>query len=90
MAVRIRSLVMWGPIQVPLSSGPSVRLSPLQLSDDLPDVEVVNNAKVDKLRQQGLIDVEQVADEQAEGADTDEAPDAEQRSRGRKRAAPSA
>jgi hypothetical protein len=62
MAVRIRSLVTSGPVVVPLSTGTSVRLSPGQVSDDMPDVEVANNAKVDKLRRRGLIDVESVAE----------------------------
>jgi hypothetical protein len=57
MAVRIRNLVTSGPVLVPLSSGTTVRLSPGQVSDDLPDVEVANNAKVDKLQRQGMIDV---------------------------------
>lgn len=57
MAVSIRSLVTSGPVLVPLSSGTTVRLSPGQVSDDLPDVEVANNAKVDKLQRQGMIDV---------------------------------
>ena len=57
MAVRIRSLVASGPVLVPLSSGTTVRLSPGQVSGDLPDVEVANNAKVDKLKRQGMIAV---------------------------------
>lgn len=57
MAVRIRSLVTSGPVLIPLSSGLTLRLSPGQVSDDLPDVEVANNAKVDKLQRQGMIDV---------------------------------
>ena len=57
MAVRIRSLVTSGPVLVPLSSGTTLRLSPGQVSDDLPDVEVANNAKVGKLQRQGMIDV---------------------------------
>jgi hypothetical protein len=57
MTVRIRSLVTSGPVLIPLSSGLTLRLSPGQVSDDLPDVEVANNAKVDKLQRQGMIDV---------------------------------
>src|ERR1700686_2718386 len=57
MAVRIRSLVTSGPVLVPLSTGASVRLSPGQISDEMPDVEVANNAKVDKLRRQRLMDI---------------------------------
>jgi hypothetical protein len=58
MTVRIRSLVVSGPLFVPLSGGGTLRLSPGQMTDELPDVEVADNAKVDKLRAQGLIDVE--------------------------------
>lgn len=63
MAVRIRSLLVSGPLVVPLSGGGSARLSPGEATDELPDVEVMNNPKVDKLRERRLIDVEPVADE---------------------------
>jgi hypothetical protein len=63
MAVRIRSLQVSGPLVVPLTSGRSVRLSPGGASEELPDVEVTNNAKVEKLRERRLIDVEPVAEE---------------------------
>jgi hypothetical protein len=63
MAVRIRSLLGAGPIMIPLSTGRYVRLSPGQSSDKLQDVEVAANAKIDKLRGQGLIEVETLADE---------------------------
>jgi hypothetical protein len=76
MAVRIRSLVTSGPVLVPLSAGSTVRLSPGQVSDDMPDIEVVNNAKVDKLRGQGLIDVETV-DESGAPAEPPDQPHAE-------------
>ena len=69
MAVRIRSLATTGPILVPLSTGTAVRLSPGQVSRVLPPVEVANNAKVEKLRQQGLIDVETVEEDAAADAD---------------------
>jgi len=57
MAVKIRNMATSGPVVVPLSSGTTLRLAPGQVSDDLPDVEVANNAKVDKLQRQGVIDV---------------------------------
>lgn len=60
MAVRIRSLLTSGPIMVPLSTGQHVRLSPGERSDELHDVEVAGNAKVDKLRRHGLVEVETV------------------------------
>ncbi len=67
MALRIRSLRTAGPILVPLNSGRTVRLSPGQDSDELPDTEVAGNAAVDKLRRRGLIDVTAVAAEAAPG-----------------------
>ena len=68
MAVRIRSLTRSGHLLVPLSSGTTVRLSPGQSSGEMPDVEVTDNAKVDKLRLQGLIDVETTETEESEAA----------------------
>lgn len=58
MAVKIKSLRTSGPIMVPLTTGTTLRLSPGQVSPELADVEVADNAKVDKLRQQGVIEVE--------------------------------
>jgi hypothetical protein len=78
MAVRIRSLLVSGPLVVPLSGGGSVRLSPGEATGELPDVEVTNNAKVDKLRERRLIDVEPVAEkppEPAEESAADEEPE---------------
>jgi hypothetical protein len=78
MAVRIKSLLVSGPILVPLSTGRTVRLSPGQESDDLHDVEVAGNDKVEKLCRRGLIAVETVDD----AAEPEPAPE---RSRPRKR-----
>ncbi|SCL34913.1 hypothetical protein GA0070624_5117 [Micromonospora rhizosphaerae] len=64
MAVRIRSLAVAGPLYVPLTSGRSVRLSPGGSTGDLDDVEIAGNAKVDRLRERGLIDVEQISEDQ--------------------------
>jgi hypothetical protein len=72
MAVRIRSLLVSGPLVVPLSGGGSARLSPGEATDELPDVEVMNNPKVDKLRQRRLIDVEPVAEEAVEPEEEEE------------------
>ena len=58
MAVKIKNLVLSAPVSVPLSSGRTVRLSPGQVSEELPDVEVQDNAKVDKLLRQRLIEIE--------------------------------
>ncbi|MEU6797696.1 hypothetical protein ABZ907_38890 [Nonomuraea wenchangensis] len=66
MAVRIRSLLVSRPVMVPLVSGSTVRLSPGQLSDELHDVEVTDNAKIAKLRDLGAIDVEDVTEPEAE------------------------
>jgi len=58
MAVKIKSLRVSGPVLVPLTTGTTLRLSPGQVSPELADVEVADNAKVDKLLQQGVIEVE--------------------------------
>ena len=60
MTVRIRSLLASGPITVPLLGGTTVWLSPGEVSPELPDVEVSENAKVATLVERGLIDVETV------------------------------
>jgi hypothetical protein len=91
MPVTIASLVASGPVLVPLSTGTTVRLSPGEVSDELPDVEVANNAKVEKLRRQGLIavlDPESGTDAPAaeEPAEQQDGPRAAGRSRTRSRA----
>jgi hypothetical protein len=45
------------PLLVTLNNGKTLRLSPGGSSEKLPDREAQNNPKVDKLRQQGLLDV---------------------------------
>jgi len=60
MAIRIKSLLVTGPVMVPLNSGVTVRLSPGQSSAELADVEVADNPKVDKLLGRGVIEVETV------------------------------
>jgi hypothetical protein len=91
MAVRIRSLAPSGPVLVPLTTGASIRLSPGQVSADLPDVEVANNAKVDKLKRQGVIDVESIEEpEEAEpAAESAPEPVSGPRAKSRKRTASS-
>ena len=64
MAVRIRNLAGAGPLYVRLTSGRSVRLSPGGASEELEDVELAGNAKIDRLRERGLIDVEQIPADQ--------------------------
>jgi hypothetical protein len=88
MAVRIRSLLVSGPIMVPLTTGRNVRLSPGESSAELHDVEVADNAKVDKLRRQGVIEVETTTSDESAGSDADAAGEgtgAESRPRSRKR-----
>jgi hypothetical protein len=87
MAVRIRSLATSGPVVVPLTSGGTVRLSPGEASEELAEVEVTDNAKLEKLRGRRMVEVEPVTDgqpaeqiaaagDEADGeADTEEAPD---------------
>ncbi|MEU9671672.1 hypothetical protein AB0J81_12445 [Streptomyces bobili] len=60
MIVRITSLLVSGPVTVPLVSGQTVRLSPGEASAELPEVEVSGSAKVAKLSERGLITVEPI------------------------------
>ncbi|MFI5910946.1 hypothetical protein [Dactylosporangium sp. NPDC051541] len=62
MPIKIRSLLTSGPVWVPLATGSNLRLSPGELSADLPDVAVAGSAAVDAQRQRGVIDVEPVSD----------------------------
>lgn len=67
MAIRIKSLLVSGPVVIPLNSGATVRLSPGQTSEELADVEVADSQKVAKLTGRGVIAVE------TDGADGAEA-----------------
>jgi len=70
MAIRIKSLLVSGPVVVPLNSGATVRLSPGGTSDELADVEVADSQKVAKLAGRGVIAVETVeAGDEAEPED---------------------
>jgi hypothetical protein len=73
MSVRIRSLLTSGPITVPLNSGRNVRLSPGRWSAELRDAEVADNAKVDKLRLRGDIEVEPAGEQPEAPAAQDDA-----------------
>jgi hypothetical protein len=85
MGVRLRNLQTSRPVIVPLNTGASLRLSPGQVSDELPDVAVADSPKVDKLLAQGLIDVEE-ANTEAESEKVEEAePEPESRPRSRRR-----
>ena len=67
MAIRIKSLLVSGPVVVPLNSGATVRLSPGGTSGELADVEVADSQKVAKLAGRGVIAVETVeADDESE------------------------
>ena len=97
MAVRIWNLGTSCPILVPLASGATLRLSPGQASEEIPDVEVVDNAKVDKLRRQRLIDIETTDTDESEATAESAAQPEEQaepasksRAPSRKRTTPSA
>jgi hypothetical protein len=46
------------PIIVPLNSGTNLRLSPEELSSDIPDVELKDNTIIDKLQRQRTIAVQ--------------------------------
>ena len=60
MAIKIKSLLTSGPVWVPLTTGNSVRLSPGEISAELPDVALASNDAADKLRRLGVIDVETI------------------------------
>ena len=62
MPVAIKNLTQW-PIHIPLNSGTHLRLSPDEVAADIHDVEVKDNAKVEKLMQQHVIAVEREDDE---------------------------
>jgi hypothetical protein len=66
MAVTIRSLAVSGPLVVPLTSGAAVRLSPGEVSEELAEVEVADNPKVDKLLELRLLAVERTTGRGAE------------------------
>jgi hypothetical protein len=57
VANTIRNLTL-RPVIVPLNSGTNLRLSPGQVSVDVPDVELKENPKVDKLLVRRAIAVE--------------------------------
>jgi|tagenome__1003787_1003787.scaffolds.fasta_scaffold20530816_2 hypothetical protein len=82
MAVRLKSLLTTGPVTIPLNSGNTVRLSPGQISDELHEVEVAGNAKVEKLRQRRVVEV--VTDDSAPANASGEDAGTEPRTRSRK------
>jgi hypothetical protein len=79
--IRLRNRQTSRHLYVQLKTGASLRLSPGQVSDELPDVAVADSLKVDELVAQGLIDVEEA--ETATGSQ--EAEEAEPQSRPRSR-----
>jgi hypothetical protein len=85
MAIRIKSLLVSGPVVIPLNSGATVRLSPGQTSDELPDVEVTDSQKVAKLTGRGVIAVETDDADEAEPEDKTSKADGGGRTSTRKR-----
>jgi hypothetical protein len=69
MPVKIKSLLISRPIVVPLTTGTTLRLSPGETSAELPDVEITNNPKVDKLQAQGAIGIEKASKATAKRAE---------------------
>ena len=61
MPVKIKNLTT-GPLWLSFNSGNTLRLSPGQTSGDIPDVEVTNNPKLEKMERQRLIDVHHTED----------------------------
>jgi hypothetical protein len=57
MPITLTSLMVSGPLLVPLASGGTVRLSPGQTSGELPDVDAGNNPMLDKLLQRGMVEL---------------------------------
>jgi hypothetical protein len=74
MPVKISNLLGSGPIFVPLNTGANLRLSPGQTSEELSDVEVVDNAKIEKLLARGVIDIQDVKDTSPANADENAGP----------------
>jgi hypothetical protein len=83
MPFTLTSTVSSGPLLVPLTSGTVVRLSPGQVSEQLDDVEVVNQPRIEKLAQRGLLRLQRVDVPPAE-TPTDAADRGAGRRRGRK------
>lgn len=54
------------PVIVSLNSGEHLRLSPGEISGEIRDVEMKDNAKIDKLKQQRVIAVDQQGDAAAD------------------------
>ena len=72
MPVKISNLLASGPVLVPLNTGTTLHLSPGETSQELPDVEVADNAKIEKLLARGVINVERLEDSAAPADETAE------------------
>jgi len=85
MPVAIKNLSS-RPIFVPLNSGANIRLSPGEVAEKIPDVELKDNTKVDKLVSQRTIAVakqertEEKAASEAEAEEESEKPRTRRRS----------
>ena len=71
MSVAITNLTS-RPLLIALNSGASLRLSPGEVADKVPDVELKNNSKIDKLVGQRAIAVARPAGAPETEAETDE------------------
>jgi hypothetical protein len=71
MAAAIKNLTQ-RPIFVALNSGTELRLSPGETAADIPDVELKDNAKLQKLQQQHAIAVETEGDAEEHGGESEE------------------
>ena len=74
MPMKISNLLASGPIFVPLNTGANLRLSPGQTSEELSDVEVVDNAKVEKLLARGVIGIQDIEDASLANVDENAGP----------------
>jgi len=57
MPITLTSLVPSGPVHVPMATGGTLRLSPGQTSEQLPDAEATNNPTLDKLVDAGIVEL---------------------------------
>ena len=60
MPITFTSRLTTRPVHLLLSGGTTLRLSPGQTSREFPDREAEHNPQIDRLRQQGYIDVQTV------------------------------
>ena len=61
MLLTVTSVLITGPLVIPLSGGGSLRLAPGQTSDPLPEAEVAGSPAIEKLAARGAIAVRPAA-----------------------------